>query len=231
MAVLPTSFSSIKSFHTCPRKHHVEKVLNLIPFTQSEQILYGNYVHEKAERYVGYDEPLPEDLSKLQPALDRLKALPGAKLCEYKMGVTRDMQPVKFFDKSALYRGVADLLVVNDKLAWCVDYKTGSAKYPDKRQLELMAIMTFAHFPSVKVVRGALLFTAAKVLVKSVYNVEDAPAIWAKWCADADLLAAADEHDSWPAKQNGLCKQWCPVTTCEYNGGGAKCSTTLTTKQ
>lgn len=227
--ILPTSFSAIKSFDTCPRKHHAEKVLKLFPFEKTDQIIYGEYVHEAAEKYIRDGDPLPKDLKKLKPMLDRLVNIPGDKYCEHKMGVTRALRPTGFFDNKALYRGIADLLIVNGDRAWVVDYKTGSAKYPEKKQLELMAIMVMAHFPEVVDVRGALLFTAAKVLVRAKYDRDNLDKLWKRWCTDADMLVLAAENENWPAKQNGLCRDWCPVTTCEHNGGGSKCKVTQST--
>ena len=111
--------------------------------------------------------PLPGKFSFAQKMLDALKNKKGEKLCELKLGITEDLEPCGFFDSNVWFRGVADLIILDDDLAWVIDYKTGkSAKYADKGQLELMAMSVFKHYPQVKTVRAGLVFVISNDLVK-----------------------------------------------------------------
>lgn len=212
------SFSALKTFETCPRKYHAEKVEKLYPFEDTEQTLYGKEVHLAAEKYIRDGTPLPKGMEKFQKPLDSLNKIPGDKHCELKMALTTDRRSVGFFDKSVWVRGIADLVIVNGHRAWVVDYKTGSAKYPDKKQLELMALMVFAHFPEVTTVKAALVFLLHDHVEKETYKRDQADALWEKWDEKTDILDRAFEHDSWPPNPNGLCRKYCPVVTCEFNG-------------
>jgi hypothetical protein len=42
-------------------------------------------------------QPLPNKFNMFQPTLDKLIAIPGDKYCEYKLGLTKDLEPCDFF--------------------------------------------------------------------------------------------------------------------------------------
>jgi len=156
-----------------------------------------------------------------QAMLDSLSAKKGAKLCEEKLGVTENLLPCSFYDKEVWYRGIADLLIINeeDGLAWVIDYKTGkSAKYADKGQLELMALLVFAHYPKITHVRAGLLFVVSNDLVKDSYADSDAGMLWTKWTNIYSIMQMAEKRNVWNARPSGLCKRHCPVTVCVHNG-------------
>ena len=139
----------------------------------TEAILYGNEFHEAAEDYVSEKtNELDPRFDFAQGALDKLKNMQGEKLCEYKMGLTENLEACGFFSDNVWYRGVADLIIINRDtgVAKVIDYKTGkSAKYADKGQLELMALCVFKHFPEIKVVKsGLLLWYAMRSLRKRI---------------------------------------------------------------
>jgi RecB family exonuclease len=159
--------------------------------------------------------------SFLTPVLDVLKAIPGQKHCEYKMGLTKELKACGFFDVGVWFRGVADLLIINDKLAHIVDYKTGkSAQYADTKQLELMALAVFKHFPEVEKVKAGLAFVVCEDFVKANYDKDRSSEMWLNWIQEIDRLDAAHANDVWNPKPNFTCRKFCPVKNCEHNGKG-----------
>jgi len=212
------SCSARKTFETCPRKYHAEKVEKLYPFEETEHTIYGKKVHLAAEKYIRDGEPLPKGMEQFKPALDALNNIPGDKHCELEMALTADRKPTDFKGDDVWVRGIADLVIINGDRARVVDYKTGSAKYPDKKQLELMALMVFEYFPEVTQVKAALAFLLHDVVVKGKYNRKEADKLWQRWDQRTAILDAAFENDNWPPNPNGLCRKWCPVVTCEFNG-------------
>jgi len=166
--------------------------------------------------------PIPEKYSFLTPVLDVLKAIPGEKHCEYKMGLTADLEPCDFFDKANVwYRGIADLIIIDGGLAHIIDYKTGkSAQYADTKQLELMALCVFKHFPQVERVKAGLAFVVCEEFVKAKYAKDEAPQKWITWLQETNKLEAAHTNDVWNAKPNFTCRKFCPVKDCEHNGKG-----------
>lgn len=184
---------------------------------ETEALSYGTKVHEAAEFYIRDGKPIPPEFSYMQGLLDRLNNLPGEKLCEYKMGLSRDLSPVGFFDKDVWWRGIADLVVLDNDRAFLVDYKTGkSSRYADTKQLEILSLALFKHFPQLKKVKAGLLFVVAQDFVKVDY--ENQPQAWVRWLEDTGQMEASYEADVWNAKPNFTCRNYCAVTTCPHNG-------------
>ena len=219
MSIAPWSFSIIKAFVQCPKQFYHEKILKEYPVEETEAMLYGTMFHSAAEEYVKDGTPMPVKFDYAVGALDSLQAKQGRKLCEYKLGLTKDLEPCGFFDKDVWFRGIADLIILDGDLAWVVDYKTGkSARYADKGQLELMALATFKHFPEVRRIRAGLLFIVAKDLIKDTYTKDSEDILWSKWLANYAKMEAAVANDVWNPRPSGLCKRHCAVTECAHNG-------------
>ena len=214
------SFSSIKTFEQCPKKfYHLKVAKDFQEDQNAEHLIYGTRFHEAAEFYIRDDKPLPPEFNYAKASLDRLKAMPGEKLCEYEMGLTENLAPCGFKDPEVWWRGIADLIILRDDMAFVLDYKTGkSAKYADTGQLELMALAVFKHFPQVKRVKAGLLFVIANAFPKAEYTVEQEPILWGKWLTDHAKMKKAYETGVWNPRTSGLCKKHCVVLSCPHNG-------------
>ena len=215
------SYSSLGLFQQCPRKYYHLRVIKDIQEPPTEAILFGKEVHKAAEDYIGKGTPIPPKYKLIEPVLKILEAMPGEKLVEYKMGLTKELEPCGFFDKNVWFRGVGDLIIVDKDVASVIDYKTGaSSKYADTKQLELMALAVFKHFPQVTKVKAGLAFVVCEDFVKAKYSADDAPLFWLRWIEETDRLANAHKTGVWNPKQNFTCKNYCKVMTCEHNGKG-----------
>jgi hypothetical protein len=212
------SYSSISLFQQCPRKYYRLRVAKDIVEPVQEHLLYGSAVHKAAEEYIRDGTPIPEKYAFIQEHLDPLKALAGEKLCEHEMGLTKDMKPCGFRDKDVWFRGIADLLVINGDKARIVDYKTSkSSRYADKKQLELLSLLTFKHFPQIKTIKAGLLFLVIKDLVPAEFTADQQTDAWGKWIPETNQLESAMITDVWNPRPNFTCRGWCPVTDCEHN--------------
>jgi len=209
-------------FKQCPQKYYRLRVVKDVKEPPTEHLNYGLEVHKAAEEYVRDGKPIPEKyVSILKDPLDRLIAMDGEKHCEKKLGLTKKLEPCGFFDKDVWWRGIADLIIINNGYAYVVDYKTGkSSKYADIKQLELLSLAVFKHYPDVKKVRGGLLFVVANDLIKANFEQEKSNVYWMKWLEDTAMLEAAIKNDVWNAKPNFTCNKYCPVTDCLHNGKG-----------
>jgi hypothetical protein len=225
MSFLPWSYSGLTQFVTCPKQYEAHRVLKSVPFVSTPATEYGNNLHRNAEHYVKSGIPLSEEFAFIQPYLDRLLDLHGKRYTELKMAMAikgREFVPVDYWDSSAWYRGIADLIITDtDKeRAFLVDYKTSkSAQYADTKQMALLAALIFLHFPRVKKVKSMLLFVKAGSVVKSDYEFNDRFKVFAQVNPDLKRLKAAYESNVWNAQPNNFCKQWCAVTSCPHNGG------------
>lgn len=212
------SYSSISLFQQCPRKYYRLRVVKDIVEPPQEHLIYGSAVHKAAEEYVRDGTPIPEKYGFIKPMLDPLKELPGTKLCEHEMGLTKDFKPCGFRDKEVWFRGIADLLVINGNKARIVDYKTSkSSRYADKKQLELLSLLTFKHFPEIESVSAGLVFLVCNDLVPAKFTAEQQHDSWQKWLVETNRLESAMITDVWNPRPNFTCRGWCPVTDCEHH--------------
>lgn len=213
------SYSSISLFKQCPHKYFRLRIAKDVVEPPTEATMYGTEAHKAAEEYMLNDTPLPPKFSFMQGPLDTLKNKDGERLCEFRMGLTRGLQPCAFDAPDVWWHGIADLVILQGDRAWVVDYKTSkSSKYADKGQLELMALGVFAHFPQVRKVRGGLLFVVADDFVKSEYTRHDESLYWRPWIDTTAALEKALEKGAWNPRPNFTCKKWCPVEDCIHNG-------------
>jgi hypothetical protein len=218
---LTWSYSSLGLFQQCPRKYYHLRVIKDIKEPTSEAIMFGKEVHQAAEDYIGKGTPIPDKYKFIEPVLKILEGIPGKKLAEYKMGLTQNLEPCGFFDKEVWYRGVGDLIIIDGTVAHVIDYKTGkSSQYADTKQLELMSLAIFKHFPEVERIRAGLVFVVCEDFVQANYQKKDEDKFWLRWIGETDRLASAYEADVWNPKPNFTCKKFCSVLSCEHNGKG-----------
>ena len=216
------SFSSAKTFETCPRKYEGERITKEVKFTDNEATIYGTAFHLAAEEFIRDDKEIPERFSFAREALVKLKNLPGDKYCEIKFGIAKRegrLVSCDFFDADVWYRGIADLLIVNGSEARIIDYKSSkSAKYADTRQLALMAACVFLKFPEVKIVKAGLLFVVCNAFVKEDYTFDRRFDIFAKMDELLTRIDVAHKTGVFNPNPNGLCKKYCGVLSCVHNG-------------
>lgn len=210
------SYSALKDYINCPRQYQETKVLKRFSKAPTEQMMYGTEVHKACEDYVGEDKPLAKNYERFKPMLDALKAIEGIRYPELEMALKHDKSPCEFADENRWVRGIVDLLIVNGEDGFIVDYKTGSNKYPDPKQLKLMALMTFAHFPEVQNIKAGLLFVMHDSFMTEEYTREQIPDLWRAFTGDLQRLQLSYENDAWMPNPTPLCG-WCPVKTCKFH--------------
>ena len=59
----------------------------------SEESLYGQKIHKLFENAVNWGDPLPKDYKSYEPLVEKIKAMPGEKLPEFRFSITEDFQP------------------------------------------------------------------------------------------------------------------------------------------
>jgi hypothetical protein len=215
----PFSHSSLKQYETCPRQFQEIRVLKKHPRQETEQTIYGKELHKAAEEFIRDGTPLPGQFAFVQPVLNALNAKPGRKFCEIELAMTADQQGCGFKDPKAWARGIADLLILDDDslTAHVFDYKTGKDRYPDLDQLRLLALLVFANYPHIRIVKGGLLFVVKGSAFRCKVGVEDIEPIMWDYRERIGRLVQAHETDVWNPKPSGLCNGWCPCTDCVHN--------------
>jgi hypothetical protein len=218
------SYSGISMFDQCPKKYFHLRVAKDISEPPSDAMMYGTDVHLAAEEYIRDGKPIPKKYAYMQPFLTTLNNIKGQKFCELEMGIKRvddRLEPCGFRDKDVWYRGIVDLLIVDDEKgeARVVDYKTGkSSRYADTKQLALMAACVFLHFPQVKTVKSGLLFVVCRDFIKADYEEGSGFDIFDKLEDTIVSRETAYETGVFNPKKNFTCRAWCPVLICPHNG-------------
>jgi hypothetical protein len=210
------SYSALKEYTNCPKQYQEIKVLKRVSKKTTTQMTYGTEVHKALEDYVRDGTPLLKNYERFKPVLDALVEIEGTKYPEHEMALDRNKQPCAFDSEDRWVRGIVDLLIVDGDTAHIVDYKTGSNKYPDAKQLKLMALMTYAHFPEVKYIRAGLLFVMHNSFMPESYERSEIDSLWNYFTPDLERLTVSYENDTWMANPTPLCG-WCPVKECEYH--------------
>ena len=216
MAEYTWSYSALKQYTNCPKQYQEMRVLKNYTVKETEAIIYGKAVHEALELYVKENKPLPKNYLRFKPMVDTLLKIEGDKYPEYEMALTHSKEPCDFHSEDRWVRGIADLVIVDGDIAYVVDYKTGSNRYPDPKQLRLMSLMMFTHFPDIQRVKGGLLFVMKNSFITEEYLRKDMDKSWGMFEQSLKRLETSYENDTWQANPTPLCK-WCSVVTCDFN--------------
>jgi len=210
------SFSSLKEYVNCPKQYQEVKVLKRFFKRMTPEMTYGNEVHKALEHYVKDGTPLAPNYQRFAGMLDTLLEIEGIRYPEYKMALNREGNECKYNGKDRWVRGIADLIIIDGNTAYIVDYKTGSNKYPDTKQLKLMALMVFAHFFQVEHVKAGLLFVAHDSFIDEEYKRSQIKELWNSFNGDLARMSMSYENDAWMPNPTPLCG-WCPVKTCDFH--------------
>ena len=220
------SFSKLKAYQTCPRQYLEIKVLKHFQETVHPTTAWGTRGHEALEFRIRDGMPLPDEFAYLEPLAQTTIAIPGDTHCELELACTRDRSPTGFNDEDAWSRGIIDVFKFQDDKAVAVDWKFGKVK--PTSQLKLNALLIFANYPTVQVVKTRFLWIAAREKTDGTYHRRDEDSLWEEFERDSDQLIKAHEEGLFPAKSSGLCKPngkgyaGCVVSTCEFWGKGGR---------
>jgi hypothetical protein len=208
------SFSALKDYVNCPKQYQEIKVLKRFHKKTTPQMTYGTEVHKACEDYVGEGKPLAKNYQQFKPVLDALLEIPGTRYPEQKMALDINGNACEY-GKGYWVRGIVDLMIIDGDTAFIVDYKTGSNKYPDPKQLKLMALMAFAKHPEVNRIKAGLLFVVHNSFMTEEYQRSEIGKLWDAFNGDLTRLSSSFETDVWNPNPTPLCG-WCPVTTCDH---------------
>lgn len=212
------SYSKLKNYDSCPRKHlEVDLLKRFKEDEESGALKWGNLVHDALAKRVRDGTALPFELKHLEPAAEQILSVPGKRLVEQQLAITAEFLPCEWFSRQAWFRAVADVIVLNPPVAFVVDYKTGKL-LDDSQQLALMSACVFAHHPDIQAVRAEFWWLREDTPTQENFKRSKLPQIWRDVWPRYQQLENAYLTGHYPPKPSGLCKAWCPVTSCEYNG-------------
>jgi len=211
------SYSRLKNFETCPRRHHEIDILKNFR-DESEQLDWGDRVHKAAHARLAKKVPLGAELEPiLGPWVAKIEAAGGKILVENKLAITKEFKPCGYFDRDVWFRTVADVIQIKDDVAGSYDWKTGKI-IEDSVQLALVAQCVFSHYPKLAAIKSVFIWLREEATTTEVFKRADMPAVWEGLKDRVATLKHAYDTDEFPPTHNKLCRQYCPVTTCEFHG-------------
>jgi len=211
------SFSALDSYETCPKRHYHLKVAKDVVEKQSDEILWGNKVHDALEKRLKDGTPLPPSMAGYERMVVQVERLSGTLLAESKLAITEDFKPTTFFAKNVWCRAIVDAGKIGTRNALLIDWKTGNPKVKSD-QLMLSALVGFAHHPELETVASSYVWLKVRKLDKELFSREQVPILWQKLLPRVHRLEQALKTGDFPPKPSGLCRRWCPVRQCKHHG-------------
>ena len=214
------SFSKIDAFETCPRRHYELSIRKPRKYVEeeSEQLKWGNFVHENFAKAITAGTNFPKELEPYQKWLDAVRVGPGETLVEQKFALDRDLQPCEWFGPKCWVRVVVDFLRVAGPVAWALDWKTGKIKETESGQLMLTAKTVFSFFPAVQRVKTSYIWLQDDVETSEYYDRAGMEGDWRGMLNRVNDYQNAVTTNNFPPRPGRLCWKWCPVASCEYHG-------------
>ncbi len=219
------SWSRLKNYRTCPKKHYHVDLAKEFPEPDNEVLLWGNQVHEAMAKRIDKDAKLPPMMEHYEPwpaAMVELRSQGWTVKTELKLAMSEAHKPTSFFDNATWFRGVADVLAIAPakNAALSLDWKTGQIK-PDAEQLALNAALIFSHYPEVNLVDTVYVWLGNDDQTRVRYGRMDMMPLWSGLMPEINQLAEAYRTTTYPPKPSGICIRHCPVTSCPYHGKGS----------
>lgn len=213
------SYSKLKNFEVCPKRHYHVDVAKDVKEPESEQLLWGNQLHKAAAKRLTLGTPLPPGMETVEAWCQRILTGEGNILVEQQLAINKEFGKCEWFGKDAWYRSIADVLKLMGPVALALDWKTGKI-LEDPVQLALMAACIFAHFPEVQKIRTEFVWLASGPGVSSREDFDRSamPAVWKGLWHRIQQLEHAHNTTSYPAKPGFMCRKWCPVKQCPHHG-------------
>lgn len=222
------SYSKLKNYRTCPKKHyHADLAPKGSPErmedTKGAQMAYGNEVHAAIAARISKGTPLPPLMAQFEPNVQRVIAgvPPHAKvLVEQDMAITREFTSTGYWDRNVWYRAKCDFVKIVGPVALAVDWKTGKI-VEDSEQLALMAQCIFSTYPEVQKIRTMFDWLGNNAETKVDLTRADMATLWRQLLPEVQGYEEACRTFTFPPKPSGLCKSYCPVTSCPHHGKGS----------
>lgn len=212
------SYSKLKNFATCPKRYYEVDVTKHFQEDESDILKWGNQVHAAmAQRLLPSQVTLPVAMEQYEPWALKIESIPGNRLVEQKYAIDELMQPVEWFARDVWFRGIADVLVLATPVAIAIDWKLGKI-LEDSQQLALMAACVFAHYHDIQAVRTEFVWLKDDATTREDFKRSDLPKIWLNVMPRVKELKHAHETMQFPVKPSRLCRNYCPVSSCEHHG-------------
>lgn len=211
------TFSRIKNFQSCPKKYYHVEVSKEYPFEDNAKTIEGKEIHAALARRIKQGFVLPVKFAHLENYAVGVLTGQGKVYVEQKYALTDALEPTGYYADDVWVRAIADVVKVKDDMAMAIDWKNGK-ETEDSPQLGIIAQAVFSTFPQVQFIRSKYVWFQSETETVLDFRREDMPMFWVAMRRDVQDLKDATDNFDFPPVQNGLCKNYCPVKSCPFNG-------------
>jgi hypothetical protein len=212
----PWSYSRLTAYETCPRQYEHKYILKTTKDDTNEAAIWGVMVHEAFELALTHGTPLPESLQTHQPYIDYIAGIPSeTRLIEHELCLSESMDPCAWDAENAWVRGILDVLIMKGDKALVIDHKTGAKKY-NLRQLKLFALLVFWTYPHINKCRTIYAWVKTGATTIEDFNRDQVATLWGAFSDSINLYRKAHETNRYIPRPSGLCRGWCPVSSCVF---------------
>lgn len=177
------SNSRLSDYEKCPllaKLKHLDKSHPKEPETAAQTD--GQAAHKDAEDFgAGRLKKLPESLKLFPEEFKELAKHRKILKVEQQLAVNAEFKPADWFGRDAWLRVVLDATYSIEERGRVIDYKNGKVRAEDVEQLELYAIVKFAHEPHLLVVDTELWYLAHGELTAQSFTKAEAEKLKPKW--------------------------------------------------
>jgi hypothetical protein len=228
------SYSKLKNFETCPRRYQAVDLdkSHGQGGPPSEELQRGDDLHDAMRDRVIGSTPLPPQFIYMNHWAEKLtRVLHPYQIiqCELKLSTDDKGNPTGYFDKTTWVRTKIDYLRTlptgkeGVDVGHIVDYKTGKPpKVWDGTQLLINAYTVFASYKHIQTLRVDYLWTEYNDTTHETYRRDEVPKQMEAILPRVAALEIAHKTNTFEPKPCGLCKDYCPVSSCEYWGKGLR---------
>lgn len=202
----PWSYSRYDTWDGCPKQYwysYIENVPSFRPPSPSAD--RGQRVHAEAEAYLRHERSIyPPELQRVAGHAMSLKIKKAEP--EVKIAVREDWTRCEWDDPDAYFRGILDVLFLEDKICHIQDWKTGQIYADHPKQLETYVPLAAVVFPEAEEFYARLIYVDQGVVTPpKKYARERVKPI--RIMLDAGI-ANAEADTIYPVKPGPGCK-WC----------------------
>lgn len=212
------SYTHLSTFERCPRQFKSKYLLKDIEFIPNEKTQWGKDVHDALDVRLKSKEPLHDRFKMYEPYAASIEKIPGKLCTEYEMAVDTNGNRVGWWDKSAVKRGKADVIIFNEDKALIADWKTG--KYSPSQELQYFSLLAFKTHPALESIKTMFLWfkNDGPTTKESFTRSDDFNRLEDKFEKKIFKIEEAIKYDHFPANKSGLCKNFCGSPTCKFSG-------------
>ena len=224
------SFSALSDFDGtfgCPLKYAHARYYCDSPFVSSEAMDWGNTVHKSGEIFVRDgvidNQESFAHVEKYARLFRSLKEGGAEVIPELEIVLDHNMNPLTdkkaWFSKKAWFRVKIDVPIIQKTKASVFDYKTGAKPKEEHEQLHLCMAALGLVRPELEEFTGKLVWTKSQTVTTCPdLDRKGVAEVWENVLPRVKRMEDAWKSEVFQARQNGLCRRYCPVTICPHNG-------------